>query len=54
MQTKNVPFEEIYDILAVRIVFEPQEDILRKQPAGISTQPLQIFICLNLTGCETG
>ncbi|MBS0010673.1 MAG: bifunctional (p)ppGpp synthetase/guanosine-3',5'-bis(diphosphate) 3'-pyrophosphohydrolase [Bacteroidales bacterium] len=23
MQTKNVPFEEIYDILAVRIIFEP-------------------------------
>ncbi|MBE6287744.1 MAG: bifunctional (p)ppGpp synthetase/guanosine-3',5'-bis(diphosphate) 3'-pyrophosphohydrolase [Mediterranea massiliensis] len=24
MQTKHVPFEEIYDILAVRIIFEPQ------------------------------
>ena len=23
MQAKNVPFEEIYDVLAVRIVFEP-------------------------------
>ncbi len=23
MQTKNVPFEEVYDLLAVRIVFEP-------------------------------
>ncbi len=30
MQTKNVPFEEIYDILAVRIVFEPQEKISEK------------------------
>ena len=25
MQTKNVPFEEIYDILAVRIIFEPKD-----------------------------
>lgn len=24
MQTKHVPFEEVYDILAVRIIFEPQ------------------------------
>ena len=23
MQTKHVPFEEIYDLLAVRIIFEP-------------------------------
>ena len=23
MQAKNVPFEEIYDVLAIRIVFEP-------------------------------
>jgi len=30
MQTKNVPFEEIYDILAVRIVFEAQENIPEK------------------------
>lgn len=26
MQTKNVPFEEIYDILAVRIIFEPRKE----------------------------
>ncbi len=25
MQTKHIPFEEIYDILAVRIIFEPEE-----------------------------
>ena len=25
MQTKHIPFEEIYDILAVRIVFEPED-----------------------------
>jgi len=30
MQTKNVPFEEIYDILAVRIVFDPQTKISEK------------------------
>ncbi|MEE4117376.1 MAG: RelA/SpoT family protein [Marinilabiliaceae bacterium] len=30
MQTKNVPFEEIYDILAVRIVFETQKNINEK------------------------
>ncbi len=26
MQTKNVPFEEIYDILAMRIIFDPKDD----------------------------
>ena len=25
MQTKHIPFEEIYDILAVRVIFEPEE-----------------------------
>ena len=27
MQAKNVPFEEVYDLLAVRIVFEPSSEI---------------------------
>ncbi len=30
MQSKNVPFEEIYDVLAVRIVFEPMPNIPEK------------------------
>lgn len=30
MQTKNVPFEEIYDIFAARIVFDPVENIPEK------------------------
>jgi GTP pyrophosphokinase len=30
MQSKNVPFEEIYDVLAVRIVFEPVTGIPEK------------------------
>jgi guanosine-3',5'-bis(diphosphate) 3'-pyrophosphohydrolase len=30
MQSKNIPFEEIYDVLAVRIVFEPVPDISEK------------------------
>ena len=30
MQSKNVPFEEIYDVLAVRIVFEPVNGIPEK------------------------
>ncbi|HHU35508.1 MAG TPA: bifunctional (p)ppGpp synthetase/guanosine-3',5'-bis(diphosphate) 3'-pyrophosphohydrolase [Bacteroidetes bacterium] len=30
MQTKNIPFEEIYDVLAVRIVFEPSPNISEK------------------------
>jgi GTP diphosphokinase / guanosine-3',5'-bis(diphosphate) 3'-diphosphatase len=30
MQAKNVPFEEIYDVLAVRIVFEPATGIPEK------------------------
>ena len=34
MQSKNVPFEEVYDVLAVRIVFISG---IRKQPAGTYT-----------------
>jgi GTP diphosphokinase / guanosine-3',5'-bis(diphosphate) 3'-diphosphatase len=30
MQSKNVPFEEIYDVLAVRVVFEPVQGIPEK------------------------
>jgi len=30
MQSKNVPFEEIYDVLAVRIVFDPVPEISEK------------------------
>jgi GTP diphosphokinase / guanosine-3',5'-bis(diphosphate) 3'-diphosphatase len=30
MQKKNVPFEEIYDLMAIRIVFDPLEDIPEK------------------------
>jgi GTP pyrophosphokinase len=30
MQAKNVPFEEIYDVLAIRIVFEPAPGIPEK------------------------
>lgn len=30
MQAKNVPFEEVYDIFAVRIVFEPFQDLPEK------------------------
>jgi len=30
MQSKNVPFEEIYDVLAVRIVFDPAPEISEK------------------------
>jgi len=30
MQAKNVPFEEIYDVLAVRIVFEPMDSVPEK------------------------
>jgi len=30
MQSKNVPFEEIYDVLAIRIVFEPAPGIPEK------------------------
>ncbi len=31
MQKKNVPFEEIYDVFAVRIVFVPLDDISEKE-----------------------
>ena len=30
MNTKNVPFEEVYDLLAIRIIFEPSDDIPEK------------------------
>jgi guanosine-3',5'-bis(diphosphate) 3'-pyrophosphohydrolase len=30
MQTKNVPFEEIYDLIAIRIIFDPLQDIPEK------------------------
>ncbi|MFN8241576.1 MAG: RelA/SpoT family protein [Bacteroidales bacterium] len=30
MQSKNVPFEEVYDVLAVRIIFEPVPGIAEK------------------------
>lgn len=30
MQSKNIPFEEVYDLMAVRIVFEPFSDIPEK------------------------
>jgi len=30
MQKKNIPFEEVYDILAIRIIFKPKSDIPEK------------------------
>ena len=30
MQNKKVPFEEVYDLMAIRIVFEPHDDIPEK------------------------
>ncbi len=30
METKNIPFEQIYDLYAVRIVFEPKDDIAER------------------------
>ena len=31
MQTKNISFEEVYDLLAVRIVFKPKENVSEKR-----------------------
>ena len=31
MQTKNITFEEVYDLLAVRIVFKPKENLSEKR-----------------------
>jgi len=31
MVTKNIPFEEIYDICAIRIIFEPQEGVSERE-----------------------
>lgn len=30
MTTKNIPFEEVYDLLAVRIIFKPNQDMSEK------------------------
>ena len=30
MQTKNIPFEDVYDLIAVRIIFTPHEDMPEK------------------------
>ena len=38
MQTKNVPFEEVYDILAIRIVFDVDDQKEEKPAAGPFTQ----------------
>lgn len=35
MKKKNLPFEEIYDILAVRIVFEPNQNVDEKEQCWI-------------------
>ncbi len=40
MQTKNIPFEEVYDILAVRIVFTP------KEPAAELNECFDIYVGL--------
>lgn len=46
MKKKNLPFEEIYDILAVRIVFEPNQNVDEKNNAGLFTTILPISIFL--------
>ena len=48
MQTKHVPFEEIYDILAVRIIFEPKsmEEELNSISAATSIMVTTINKCL--------
>jgi GTP diphosphokinase / guanosine-3',5'-bis(diphosphate) 3'-diphosphatase len=44
MQTKNVPFEEIYDLSAIRIVFEPLPNLPEKaQCWNIYTQITDIY-----------
>ncbi|MDO4462556.1 MAG: RelA/SpoT family protein [Bacteroidia bacterium] len=45
MQAKNIPFEEIYDILAMRIVFEPTDNGLdeKTQCWGIYTVITSLF-----------
>ena len=30
MQKKNIPFEDVYDLLAVRIIFTPKEEMPEK------------------------
>ncbi len=54
MQTKGVPFEEIYDLFAIRLVFDPVPDIPEKINAGIFTPLSPTFIRPSLTGLGTG
>ncbi|MTK52582.1 RelA/SpoT family protein [Paludibacter sp.] len=35
MQTKNIPFEEVYDLLALRIVFEPKPEMTEQEQCWI-------------------
>ena len=56
MQTKNVPFEEIYDVLAVRIVFEPVSRSIPEKNSMLEHifYYYRFIPCLNLTGFVTG
>ena len=35
MQTKNIPFEEVFDLLALRIVFEPKPEMTEQEQCWI-------------------
>lgn len=43
MESKGVAFEDIYDIYAVRIIFDPLPGVDEKTNVGISTRLLRIF-----------
>jgi GTP diphosphokinase len=55
MQTKHITFEEIYDILAVRIIFCPKKSGRRTQRVTLTyTYPYPRFINRTQTACATG
>lgn len=43
MTTKNIPFEEVYDLLAVRIIFKPNPDMSEKDQCWIIYSALTEF-----------
>ena len=53
MRKQNIPFEEVFDLFAIRIILDTSL-ITRKHFAGRYIQLLQIIILLILTGFATG
>jgi len=54
MEAKGISFEEVYDLFAVRIIFEVTPGMDEKNSVGTYIRPLPIFINFDLTAFATG